>query len=500
MTAEEPAAAPGASDPGPGGPPPRHTAAGLAAAIGGTVVHGDPESPVRSVTHDSRRVGPQDAFCCITGAVHDGHDHAADAVSRGATVLLVERQLAPLAGAAQVVVPDTRRALGPAAAWAHGHPASSLRTVGVTGTNGKTSVVTLLGHLVAACGRRADVVGTLTGERTTPEASDLQERFATDVAAGVDVVALEVSSHALVLGRIDGTVLDVAVFTNLGRDHLDFHGSEEEYFAAKASLFTPERCRRAVVWVDDPAGARLAASVGVPTRAVGLDAAVGLDRSGGRWTWTWRGHPVALDWPGRHNVANALLALEAAAELGLDEGTVAGAVATAPVVPGRFERVDVPVGSGPLVVVDFAHTPDALERVLDAARDLCGPGGRILLVVGCGGDRDRSKRPLVGAVAARGADRVFVCDDNPRSEDPAQIRAEILGGVPGDLVGRVLEMGDRRSAIRDALSAAGQGDVVLIAGKGHEQGQTTAGTTVPFDDRVVAREELEALAGGGGPP
>ncbi len=472
----------------------QRTAAQLASAVGGTLVAGDPTTTVVGITHDSRRVEPGWAFCCIPGDLHDGHDHAAAAVAGGAVVLLVERRLD--VDVTQVLVTDARRALGPAAAEVFAHPADSLRTIGVTGTNGKTSVVSLLGHLVAACGRTADVVGTLTGERTTPEASDLQARLARDVADGVDVVALEVSSHALVLGRVDGLVVDVAVFTNLGQDHLDFHGTTEEYFLAKALLFTPAHARQAVVWVDDAAGARLAGTSSIPTRSVGMEDAVDLRGAGGRWIWRWRGHEVELPWPGRHNVANALLALEAAVALDLDERSLAAALADAPVVPGRFEVVAAPSmehPDRPLVVVDFAHTPDALDRVIVAARDLCGPDGSLRLVVGCGGDRDRSKRPVVGRVGASGADWVAVCDDNPRSEDPATIRSEVLAGVPAELVGRVREIGDRRGAIRAALTSARQGDVVLIAGKGHEQGQTAGGVTVPFDDRIVALEELAAV-------
>jgi UDP-N-acetylmuramoyl-L-alanyl-D-glutamate--2,6-diaminopimelate ligase len=472
----------------------QRTAAQLASAVGGTLVAGDPTTTVVGITHDSRRVEPGWAFCCIPGDLHDGHDHAAAAVAGGAVVLLVERRLD--VDVTQVLVTDARRALGPAAAEVFAHPADSLRTIGVTGTNGKTSVVSLLGHLVAACGRTTDVVGTLTGERTTPEASDLQARLARDVADGVDVVALEVSSHALVLGRVDGLVVDVAVFTNLGQDHLDFHGTTEEYFLAKARLFTPAHARQAVVWVDDAAGARLAGTSSIPTRSVGMEDAVDLRGAGGRWIWRWRGHEVELPWPGRHNVANALLALEAAVALDLDERSLAAALADAPVVPGRFEVVAAPSREHPdrpLVVVDFAHTPDALDRVIVAARDLCGPDGSLRLVVGCGGDRDRSKRPVVGRVGASGADWVAVCDDNPRSEDPATIRSEVLAGVPAELVGRVREIGDRRGAIRAALTSARQGDVVLIAGKGHEQGQTAGGVTVPFDDRVVALEELSAV-------
>ncbi len=467
----------------------------VAHAVGGRVV-GDPAVVVRSVAQDSRRVTPGGLFCCIRGDHQDGHDHAAAAAGSGAAALLVEHELD--LGLPQVVVPDTRAAVGPAAATVLGQPAERLATVGVTGTNGKTTVVTLVGHLAEACGRRTDVVGTLTGSRTTPEACELQERFAADVDAGVEVVALEVSSHALVLGRVDGIRFDVAAFTNLGVDHLDFHVTLEDYFAAKASLFTPQRCERAVVWVDDPWGRRLADGLvgagGVPVVAVSFADAVDRSWDGAAWRWTWRGHPVVLDRPGEHDVANALVACEVLAALGADPAAIAGAVASAPAVPGRFERIDVRVAAEelPVVVVDFAHTPDALEQALLAARRLIAGTGRLVVVFGCGGDRDRSKRPQMGAVAARSADLAVVCDDNPRSEEPALIRQQVAAGVDAADRARLVEIGDRRAAIRHALRSTGQGDVVLIAGKGHETGQTTAGVTVPFDDRVVAEEELRA--------
>lgn len=464
----------------------------VAAATSGRV-RGDESVGLTSATHDSRRVTPGSLFVCVPGADSDGHDFAADAVAAGAVALLVERDL-PL-DVPQVLVPDARAAMGPAAAAVYGHPGRSLRLAGVTGTNGKTTVVSLLGHLCTSAGRVTDVIGTLTGERTTPEATDLQARLAEDVAAGVTDVAMEVSSHALVLHRVEPLTFDVAVFTNLGLDHLDFHGTPEAYFAAKAMLFEPERCRVGVANVDDVHGRLLVDSSGGRIRASALTDAEDLVADTPGWRFRWRGHPVRLPVPGRHNVTNALLALEAAALLGVEPSTAAAALADAPGVPGRFEVVDAdaPVA----VVVDYAHTPDALDTVLAAADDLRGPDGAVWVVFGCGGDRDRTKRPLMGEVAVRGADRVLLTDDNPRSEDPASIRAAVQDGadrVPAAerRAVEVTVVGDRAEAIATAVAGAGPGDVVVVAGKGHEQGQTAGGVTVAFDDREVARAALTA--------
>lgn len=462
----------------------------IAASVGGTL-RGDGDVAVSSLTHDSTRVHPGAIFCCVRGERTDGHRFAGAAVEAGAVALLVEEPVD--VDVPQIVVDDVRAAMPLAAVTVHAHPAEALRTVGVTGTNGKTTVVSLIGHLLETAGLDTDVIGTLTGERTTPEAGDLQARLADDVAAGVQVVAMEVSSHALVLHRVDGMVFDVAVFTNLGLDHLDFHGTPEAYFAAKATLFDPEHCALAVVNVDDVHGRLLADTVTVGVVRVSLEDAHDLRMSSGGWAFTWRGLPVTFPLPGRHNVSNALVAAEACCALGIEPERIASALASAPVVPGRFELVD--AGQPFLVVVDYAHTPDALERAIDAARDLVEPGARLRIVMGCGGDRDRSKRPLMGSVAAVGADDVVLTDDNPRSEDPDDIRAQVLGGVPPDRVGVVREIADRGAAIRAALVAAGQGDVVLIAGKGHEQGQISGDVTVPFDDRVVAAAVLDDLRG-----
>ncbi|UDY35973.1 UDP-N-acetylmuramoyl-L-alanyl-D-glutamate--2,6-diaminopimelate ligase [Dermatobacter hominis] len=361
----------------------------------------DDSTPVVAVTHDSRRVGPGTLFCCVVGGRADGHDFAPAAVAAGAVALLVERHLDPSTlphPVAQLLVDDVRAAMAPAAAEVYGHPAERLRTVGVTGTNGKTTVVSTIAHVLRSAGREVGAIGTLTGARTTPEATDLQAQLAQMVADGVTDVAMEVSSHALVLHRVDAMTFDVAVFTNLGQDHLDFHGTPEAYFAAKAVLFDPGRSRRGIVDVDDVRGRLLVdvAPAGHPMVPVSLADAGEIRFTVDGSSFTWRGRPVTFPLPGRHNVANALLAAEACAALGVDDDDIAAALAGVPAVPGRFEAVR--AGQSFDVVVDYAHTPDALEAVLEAARELAA--GRVLVVFGCGGDRDTAKRPRMGEVAS----------------------------------------------------------------------------------------------------
>jgi UDP-N-acetylmuramoyl-L-alanyl-D-glutamate--2,6-diaminopimelate ligase len=459
----------------------------IADAVGGRVV-GDPEVVLTSVTHASDRVSSGALFCCVPGRTADGHAFAPQAVDRGAAALLVEREL-PL-DVAQVVVADARAAMAPAAATVLGHPADSLNVIGVTGTNGKTTVVSMVGHVLAGAGRSVDVIGTLTGERTTPEATDLQARLAEDVDRGIGDVAMEVSSHALVLHRVDAIEFAVGVFTNLGLDHLDFHGTPEAYFAAKAALFDDGRCRAGLVNVDDVHGRLLLDAAGGALRGYSLEDADDLRTGPTGSSFRWRGRPIDLPLAGRHNVSNALAAAEACRIVGVDEATIAEGLSSVPVIPGRFETVD--AGQPFTVLVDYAHTPDALEAVLGAAREFVADGAALVVVFGCGGDRDAQKRPLMGSVAARSADRVVLTDDNPRQEDPASIRDQVLAGFEG--ASPPLVVADRRAAIAAALAAARPGDVVVIAGKGHEQGQTTRDGTVPFDDRAVAREELSALS------
>lgn len=450
-------------------------------------VGGDPQ--VTAVRFDSRRVVDGTLFCCVPGSSADGHDHAAAAVAAGARALLVERLLDVPPEVAQVRVRSVRRAMAPVAARFHGDPSHHLAVAGITGTNGKTTTVHLLTSIFEAAGWRAGQIGTLTGARTTPEAPDLQERLAAFREEGARAVAMEVSSHALVAHRVDATRFAVAGFTNLSRDHLDFHPSMEAYFEAKASLFAPERCAHAVVVVDDRWGERLADRIEAagepPLTRASLAGAADLDVRVDRSTFTWRGHPTEVRLGGRHNVANALLAAEVARVLGVDPPAIVRGLATTGVVAGRFERIE--AGQPFEVVVDYAHTPDGLHEVLAAARGVAG-AGRVLVVFGCGGDRDQEKRPAMGREAAAGADVVVVTSDNPRSEPPEAIIGAVIAGI--DDLSHVTIEADRRAAIALALGAAAPGDVVVVAGKGHETTQEVAGVTTPFDDREVVRELL----------
>lgn len=446
---------------------------------------------IEDLTHDSREVQPGWAFACVPGGRFDGHDFAGRAVADGAALLLVDHRLPTdvVGDCAQLVVTDVRRAMGFAAASVHGHPASSLTLVGITGTNGKTTTTQFIGSVLRAAGREERQLGTLSGARTTPEAPDLQRRLAGFVSEGVDTVVMEVSSHALALHRVAGTRFDVAVFTNLGRDHLDLHESMEAYFRAKASLFMPDLSDLGITNLDDPYG-RLLLDVAA-IEMVGysaedaVDLAVGLDHH----RFVWRGQPVHVPIGGGFNVSNSLAALYAAEALGIDAATAARGLAEVGSVPGRFEVVsgpDAPVA----VVVDYAHTPEGLEHVLRSARRITT--GRVIVVFGCGGDRDSEKRPLMGAAAAANADLVMVTSDNPRHEDPQAIVDSVLAGIEGRYGDRVSVELDRRAAIESAVDSARAGDVVVIAGKGHETTQTIGDQAHPFDDREVARAVLLA--------
>jgi UDP-N-acetylmuramoyl-L-alanyl-D-glutamate--2,6-diaminopimelate ligase len=449
-------------------------------------VRGDPASTdVTAITHDSRAVVPGALFCCLPGARVDGHAFAGQAVDGGAVALLDERIVS--VEATQVVVAEARSAMAPVAAAFFGHPSRQLQVVGVTGTNGKTTTVHLLGSIFAAAGRPARLIGTLTGERTTPEAPELQERLATFRDDGAEAVAMEVSSHALALHRADAVWFSVAVFTNLSQDHLDFHESMEDYFAAKARLFDPTRAALGVVNVDDPHGRLLFESAPVPMVAFSLadasDVRVGPTES----TFRWRGEQVRLSLGGRLNVANALAAATAAEQLGVPVGDIAKGLSSAAPVRGRYEPV---VAGQPFaVLVDYAHTPDGLEQLLRSVRETVQ--GRLLVVFGAGGDRDRDKRPAMGEVTTRLADEAILTSDNPRSEDPGVIIDAVRAGAHPAGVLHVEP--DRRAAIALALGRAQAGDVVVIAGKGHETSQQFADRTMPFDDRAVTTEELERL-------
>jgi len=463
-----------------------------------------PDTDVAALAYDNRSVQPGSLFFCVSGFTRDGHDFAADAVARGAAALVVTRPLG--LGVPEVVVGDVRAAMARAAARFYGDPTAELDVVGITGTSGKTTTTHLVRHLLESAGRPCGLVGgvitvvggqTRPAVRTTPEAIDVQAGFRAMCEAGDVACAMEVSSHALELRRVDRVRFAVAAFTNLSQDHLDFHPDVEAYFAAKTRLFAGFDVGTRVVVVDDEWGARLAAAVedAVTVSLRGpadwsvADHCAGL--GGNAFAVRSPAGEAAVELPlrGRFNAANALVALAAGHALGLELPAMATALARATPVPGRVEAVE--AGQGFAVLVDYAHKPGALETVLSSAREL--GTGRLIAVFGAGGDRDRAKRPVMGEIAARLADVVLVTSDNPRSEAPGAIIAEILAGVP-EGARNVQAEPDRRAAIGQAVALAAPGDVVLIAGKGHEREQELEGGRVePFDDVEVARDALGAL-------
>jgi len=448
---------------------------------------------ITALAYDNRAVVPGTLFFCVPGFTRDGHDFAPDAVARGAAALVVQRPLG--LGVPDVLVGDVRAAMAPCAARFFGDPTARLRTVGITGTNGKTTAAFLVRALLGERTGLLGTVGAIVGgedrpaERTTPEAIDLQRTFAEMVAAGDDAVVMEVSSHALALHRADAIHWDVVVFTNLTQDHLDFHAGMEDYFQAKRLLFVAGP-RQAIVNIDDPYGRRLAAelpgalTIGLDSEDAALRAEV-VEADAAGTTFTAGGLRLRVGLPGRFNVLNALGAVAAARALGIADDDIAARLPGARLAPGRFEPVDEGQPFG--VLVDYAHTPDSLENVLRAARPLAE--GRVIVVFGAGGDRDRAKRPLMGAVARDHADVVVVTSDNPRNEDPEAIIAAVLEGAGSGAEA----ITDRHAAIERAIGRAAPGDVVVIAGKGHEQGQELeGGRKIPFDDVTVAREVLRA--------
>ena len=467
-----------------------------------------PDTPISGLAYSSRQVAPGDLFFCVPGFRADGHDFAPDAVERGAAALVCERPLG--LGVPEVVVPDVRAAMGPIAARFHADPTADLRVVGITGTNGKTTTAYLVRALLEEAGIQCGLLGTVSSviggceepvERTTPEAIDLQASFRRMLDAGDRACAIEVSSHALELGRARGIRFATRVFTNLSQDHLDFHPSMEHYFVAKRKLFEAPGGDpgTSIVNADDEWGRRLLADVdGAVSYAVERPADyrardLRFDASGARFVCETPDGEVELATrlPGQFNVLNALAALAAVRPLGVGLEEAARGLACAHRVPGRMEPVD--EGQEFAVLVDYAHTPEALENVLRAARELCP--GRLHVVFGAGGDRDKTKRPLMGRVASALADRVVVTSDNPRSEDPEAIVDEVMVGTGPGAEREV----DRRAAIARALGAAAPADVVVIAGKGHEQGQEFAGgRKEPFDDVSEARAALRALLGSAG--
>ena len=468
----------------------------LAPLVAGRVL-GDGATLVSDVTHDSRDVGPDSLFAAVRGFVTDGHQFVGEALAAGAVALCVEDESAVPPGHAAIVVASVREVLGRLASTVHGDPSATLRIVGITGTNGKTTVAHLIEAIAAAAGVQQAMIGTVgaringkpfPAERTTPEATDFQRLLAAMVGLGVDIAAVEVSSHALALGRVDGTLFEIGAFTNLSQDHLDFHADMEEYLAAKQSLF--DRCRTGVIWVDDATGRSIASGASIPIVRVGTgdDAdvrgravAVALDGSTFDVSGPGGGARMHLRLPGRFNMSNALVAAACTNALGIPWDTIADGIGRVASIPGRFEIV--PTERDFTVVVDYAHTPAGVESMVGAARELAGDC-RVIVVAGAAGDRDHDKRPLIGAAAAT-ADIAVITSDNPRSEDPETIVAEVAAGAGNDAIIVV----DRRHAIRAAFGLAAPGDVVLILGKGHERSQEVAGEFLPFEDRQVALEE-----------
>ena len=458
---------------------------------------------VQGVAYRSDAVRPGDAFFCIAGFTHDGHDFADDAVRRGAAAIVVGRELQGL-DAPQFLVKNTRAALAVAASRIEGEPSRALDVIGITGTNGKTTTVYLVDAIMRAAGKTTGLIGTvetrigderLASSRTTPESSDLQHLLTRMRDAGVAEATMEVSSHAIDLHRVDCVHFAAVAFTNLTQDHLDYHHTLEEYASVKRRLFTDFSSGAKIVNIDDPFGARIASevpdviTVGRSRDAMVRSVAEELSATGASFTLETPAGAARVELPlaGAYNVSNALVAAACALATGVDLPTIVSGLDAAPQVPGRLERVD--AGQLFSVIVDYAHTPDSLEKALDAVKAVTS--GRVIVVFGCGGDRDPEKRPVMGATAARRADISIVTSDNPRSEDPVGIILQVEDGLRDTGATYEVEV-DRRRAIARAIQLALPGDTVLIAGKGHESYQIFADRTIHFDDREVARVELGA--------
>jgi len=473
---------------------------------------------VQGIAYDSRQVRPGFLFICVKGFRADGHDYVKHAVKQGAVAVVVEREAELLTGIAWALVPDTRRALALLSVRFFNNPSTHLKMIGVTGTNGKTTTTSLIAAILNAAGQKVGLIGTICnriGDRvlpvkhTTPESTDLQQLLDEMVRDGVESCVMEVSSHALALNRVDGCEFDVSVFTNLTQDHLDFHRNMEEYLEAKLRLFSeltvPGKKRKVkygIINADDEAAGRFVAAAsgpvytfGVKNQADVLATDIDVNARGVSFTTVskWGRCSLSLKLTGLFNVYNALSAFTAAAALEVPVGIIKDALENVQGVPGRFERID--AGQDFTVIVDYAHTPDGLENILKTARQIAR--GRLITVYGCGGDRDRSKRPIMGGIATKYSDFQIITSDNPRTEDPVKIIRDIEEGVR-PLAGErkyTVEQ-DRREAIRLAVSMASKGDVVVIAGKGHEDYQIIGMEKFPFDDRRVAAAALEEICGG----
>jgi UDP-N-acetylmuramoyl-L-alanyl-D-glutamate--2,6-diaminopimelate ligase len=455
----------------------------IAETLAPSQVVGDLHVEIDDLAYDTRVLQPGALFFCVPGARFDGHDLAERAIEAGAAALVVERPVA--SRAPQLVVEDARAAMATAAAEFFGHPTRELELAGVTGTNGKTTTAFMLYSILDAAGKKPGLLGTIESRvgtarrpasRTTPEAIDLQRTFRAMLDAGNRSAAVEATSHGSQLNRLDGIRFTTLAFTNLTQDHLDLHGTMDDYFEAKRRLFVGGERPAAAINLGDPWGRRLAEDrPDALTYGFAEDAMLRPEALAG----------IDLKLRGRFNIENALAAMASARLLGIDDAEITRGIEALDEVPGRFETVD--EGQPFTVIVDYAHTPDSLENVLSTAREL--DAGRVICVFGCGGDRDREKRPMMGRIAGELADIAIVTSDNPRSEDPRAIIEEIVAGTDGELE----VVPDRREAIARAIEKASPGDVVLIAGKGHEQGQQFRDRTVPFDDREVAREALRRL-------
>lgn len=467
---------------------------------------GDTQVSIKGISMDSRRVQPGDLYACVPGFKVDGHDYAASAIASGAVALVVERFL-PL-DVPQVKVVNVRQVMGPIASMVYGRPSEQLELIGVTGTNGKTTITYLIEKIAAKQNQKVGIIGTLgsringreiPGERTTPEALEIQKLLGEMVSEGVTIAVMEVSSHALDLGRVEGCEFDVGIFTNLTQDHLDYHKTMEEYLHAKSRLFANLKgeglSKLSILNGDDPVFPKLSHASSAPVVSYGIHNAVDyraenveVTAEGVRFQIRFKEgiQDICYATPGFFSVYNALAAFVWGVERGYAPKAVAEALAEIPGVPGRFESVR--SGQPFQVIVDYAHTPDGLENVVRTARDFTQ--GRLITIFGCGGDRDRGKRPLMGEAASEWSDFLIVTSDNPRTEDPDQIINEVLAGVSGiDYVA----LRDRREAIWTACRMAKPGDTLLIAGKGHETYQIFGTEVHPFDDREVAREALRGL-------
>lgn len=482
--------------------------ASIASEVPGVVAVDDVDVVLSDVTHDSRSAGEGTMFVAIDGMTVDGHLYIGSAVEAGSPAIVAERRA--VERVPMMLVEDSRMAMAHVAAAVHGHPARSMTMVGVTGTNGKTTIGAMCEAALRSSGRSSGIIGTLgariDGEpiplrRTTPESSDLQRLLATMRDRSVETVVMEVSSHALELHRADAITFDVAGFTNLSQDHLDFHGDMETYYLAKARLFKPDRAKHAVLNIGDEAGARLSAEVGIPTTTVGVDvvadiSATIVEQTGNSTVFTLSGEHGTLDismpLAGSFNVANAAVAFGICLTIGLSPESIAHGLMSIGTIAGRMQSID--PDSDIVVIVDYAHTPAAVGTVVEAASVMTE--GAVISVVGAGGDRDQEKRPLMGAAAARHSSVTIITTDNPRSEDPAAIVDAVAAGAEAQRRGRVERIVDRAEAIQKAIHMASPGDVVLILGRGHEPAQEVRGEYLPFSDVDVARSALDSRTEG----